>query len=159
VTDFVFDESSYIRGLYADRTGLEADRLASRLLQILQVEHRWILTIPILVKYLHQIKQHATDKGQNANALIRSPRDILRDSERHVFLDSTGLKPVPGQYDHNDDPMVEAAAAVPGSWLITLDNKLIRQLSRAGIPHRYGFAVFDVGAALDRLSRQTVREE
>jgi hypothetical protein len=51
VADFVFDESCYIRGLYAERTDRAVDWLASRLLQVLQVRHRWILTRPVQRAY------------------------------------------------------------------------------------------------------------
>jgi hypothetical protein len=145
MADFVFDESCYIRGLYAQVTDRDDDRLASRLLQLLQVRHRWIITRAIRVAYFHQIKKHVKDRNVNALALIRSFRDIDLDTDRsHSPI---GLRPVPGTYDHRDDHMVEAAAAVPGSLLITLDNKLIKDLTRDGIPSRCGFTVLDVSAA------------
>ncbi len=149
MADFVFDESSYIRGLYAERTGRDVDWLASRLLQLLQVQHRWILTRQIQIAYYRQVKRHVTERGVNATALIRSLRDIEFDASRCRWPGE--LRPVPGKYDHRDDHMVEAAAAVPGSLLITLDEKLIADLTREGIPSRYGFSVLDVSAAWLRL--------
>jgi hypothetical protein len=43
--------------------------------------------------------------------------------------------------------MVEAAAAVRGGLLITLDDRLAIALVREDIPIRYGFSVLDVAAA------------
>ncbi len=150
MADFVFDESCYIRALYAQRTDRDVDWLASRLLQVLQVQHRWILTEPIRRAYFHQIKKHAEqDRGVNALALIRSLRDVERDADRSCWPGK--LRPVEGDYDHQDDHMVEAAAAVRGSLLITLDDKLIAQLTRERIPSKYGFSVLDVSAAWQLL--------
>lgn len=145
MADFVFDESCYVRGLYAETTDRPDDWLASRLLQLLQVRHRWILTRAIEQAYYHQISRHARERGVNATALIRSFRDIEFDSDR--CLSPGRLQSVPGKYDHNDDHMVEAAAAVRGSLLITLDRKLIADLVSEDIPSRHGFSVLDVAAA------------
>jgi hypothetical protein len=150
MADFVLDENCYIRALYAQRTDQHVDRLASHLLQLLQTQHRWILSGPIRRAYYHQIKKHARgDRGLNALALIRSLRDIEFDAGRSHSLDD--LRPVPGDYDHDDDHMVEAAAAVRGSLLITLDNRLAAALIREDIPIRYGFSVLDVSAAWQLL--------
>jgi hypothetical protein len=145
VADFVFDENSYIRALYAERTTREPDLIAVRLLQCLQVGHRWILSQRIKQAYYRQFKRHALEHGRLSNDLIRSLRDVLFDSQAHLTLDE--LERVPGNYDHNDDHMVEAAAAVPGSILITLDGRLRRALRDEGIPERYGFVVADVTEA------------
>jgi hypothetical protein len=149
VADFVFDESCYIRGLYAETTHLAEDLAAARLLQCLQVHHRWILTEPIMSAYYRQFKKHVADNGRIASELVRSMRDVLRSIDSHRIQQR--LEPIPGAYDHDDDHMVEAAAAVPGCLLITLDRKLIAALAVEGIPGRYGFEVLDVTVALARL--------
>src|SRR5258708_6030719 len=152
MADFVFDESSYIRGLYAQQTDRDVDWLASRLLQVLQVQHRWILTRRIREAYFHQIKRHVMERNVNALALIRSFRDIDYDASRS--LSPADLPSVSGRdpgYDPRDDHMVEAAGAVRGSLLITLDYKLISDLTRMEIRPRWGFGVLDVPAAWQLL--------
>jgi hypothetical protein len=154
MADFVLDENCYIRALYAQRTDRHADWLASRLLQLLQTEHRWILSWPILRAYLRQIKKHGSDdRSFNEMALKRSLHNVQRDMARcHWPAD---LRPVPGDYDHKDDHMVESAAAMRGSLLITLDDKLAAALIREDIPIRYGFSVLDVSAAWQLLRPQS----
>jgi hypothetical protein len=149
VSNVVVDENVYIRGLYAERTEQEADILAARLLQCLQVGHRWVLSRPILAAYYRQFKKHASTHGRIESALTRSLRDILLDSDAHVMLPET--QQVPGLYDHDDDHMVEAAAAVPGCALITLDGRLRDALITAGIPGQFGFEVLDVRGAWERM--------
>jgi hypothetical protein len=45
MADFVLDENCYIRALYAQRTDQHVDWLASRLLQLLQTQHRLLITL------------------------------------------------------------------------------------------------------------------
>lgn len=156
MVDFVFDENCYICAMRAERTDQSNDWLASRLLQLLQVRHRWILTTPIRRAYYHQIRMHAGgDRSRNALAQIRSLRDIEFDADRCRWLQD--LEPVPGNYDHDDDHMVEAAAAVEGSLLITLDDRLRNALIGEDIPIRCGFSVLDVAGAWQLLRPQPER--
>jgi hypothetical protein len=138
VSDVVVDESVWIRALFSECTLAESDLTCASLMGNVQVSHRWVMTFEIADCYWHQLAKVNCD-GITRAQLIRSLQAILHDSERLVWLDS--VERVTGQFDTRDEHIVSAAAAVPGSVLLTLDGDLIGELLAAAIPSTRGFNV------------------
>jgi hypothetical protein len=152
VSDFVLDESVYIRALAAERTRSNDDERAAFLVHCLQVHHRWIMSADILTAYHRQFGLRVTTKDAVSHELMVSLKLVLADAAKYVVLHNPPR--ISGAYDHDDDHVVSAAAAGSnGTILITLDERLRASLSVNGIPAAHGFRVLDVDEAWREMCR------
>lgn len=145
MADFVLDENVYVRGMLSEDTMEAGDRDAASLIHCLQLRHRWIVSLDVLIAYYRHFSRFGGDKGVVAHTLMTSLKLVLIDSDRHKLV--TGPSTIPGDYDHDDDHIVSAVATTPGSVLITLDVRLRAALARGGIDTSYQFRTVDVATA------------
>lgn len=149
MADVVLDENIYIQALNAECTQDASSYKAARIVAVVQQLHRWILSQDIIVSYRRQFSR-TTCRSVLTSQLMVSFNQVASDQTRTLILNAPPV--IGGDYHHKDQHMVSAAAAVRGSYLITVDRRLSRQLETAGIPALHGFAVIDVEAALTILT-------
>jgi predicted nucleic acid-binding protein len=153
VSDVILDESMYIRGMDADCSTSELRviyRRAARIVAAIQQKHRWIVSRGILEAYDRAIDSPKRCQQAGGEAAIKSLRDVLADAGRSVIL-TYPVPDVAGAYDEKDRHMVRAAAAAHGSYLVTMDTRLTKQLARLNIPQNHGFTVVGLVEAEELL--------
>jgi hypothetical protein len=127
---------------------LDQDRRAAKILEAVHAGHRWIFSATIAAAYYHQM--HSVQcRGVATNQFISGMSEVLADTNRCLFLDET--VEIEGDYHQKDRHVVAAAAAVPGCYLVTMDDRLRASLLRSDIPQRYGFQVVGLNEAEDLL--------
>jgi hypothetical protein len=151
VAEVVVDEGMLIRGLEAEdpASGLETE--CADVLFAVQTAHRWVFHEDLVDVYLDRLFQ-ARYKGVIWRGLQRSLQDTIVDKNSGLWLDRAPV--IEGPYHRKDQRWVSAAAAAPdGCRLITLDERLVKQLRSSGLPEQYGFvpclvpeALVDLGA-------------
>jgi len=153
VTRVVVDEGLWILAFAAEagfhRPQDERERArrlaAAERLQTLRVDAVWVLSEEINRAYWRRLYEPPY-KGALWTLLRDSLLQVMADSSRTLWLDEWTT--VDGDYDHDDDCWVGAAATVgQGCLLITADDRLRSALRRSAIPKRNGFVVLGIEEA------------
>lgn len=146
--DVVLDEGPYIRALESECTRDRDDLAWAAVVTAIQRSHRWVLTVRVEAAYRRQFASIRC-KGSVTSELMKSLNQVLFNASRVVLVHQPVN--VSGDFDPDDAHVVCAAASVRGSVLITIDEKLARDLDRNGVSSRHGFAVATLQGALERL--------
>lgn len=142
--EVVLDENIYVRALQAECSLDDADMQAARVVGSLQVNHVWVFSGQIVAAYHRQFSANRC-RGALSSQLIKSLRATFADSRHFLFLDDP--VEIEGPYHRKDRHVVAAAGARRGCYLVTIDVRLIAQLTAAQIPGIYEFSVVDLATA------------
>jgi len=120
----------------------------ARLIQRIQQAHCWVISPSIDAAYRRQFGQIAC-RGSVTSGLMTSLNLVQLDQNRSLNI----VEPpqVEGDYDTDDRHVVSAASEAPDSILITVDERLVKDLERSTIPDDHGFMMCLLDAAEEAL--------
>jgi hypothetical protein len=138
--DFILDEDIYQRAMEAECTERNFDLRAARVVDILQIAHRWVISPAVEVAYRRRFGQVAC-QGAFATLFMLRLNECLATQERSFLINDPPL--IQGNHSDKDQHVVDAAAARDeGCYLITSDDPLRAALAADGTPEKHRFNCF-----------------